>query len=101
MNSQLAALSDIDHKIKLVLERDEINTEEISDLVDKREQILQVLLDYAADHREFSDSALWHDAVTNTQVLVEQMKVVTQRFGGELRRYRHGSKSVQQYKKYL
>jgi flagellar protein FlaI len=101
MDSQLTALSDIDHKIKLVLDSDDISTEEISDLVDKREQILRVLLDYAADHREFSDSSQWLNAVTNTQVLVEQMKAVTEKFGSDLRRYRHGSKSVQQYKKFL
>jgi flagellar protein FlaI len=101
MDSQLAALSDIDHKIKLVLDSDDISTEEISDLVDKREQILRVLLDYAAAHHEFSDSSQWRNAVTNTQVLVEQMKAVTQKFGSDLRRYRHGSKSVQQYKKFL
>ncbi|CSI66120.1 flagellar rod protein FlaI [Vibrio cholerae] len=46
-------------------------------------------------------SDLWLKAIGNTQQLVEQMQLKTAAMGQTLHKYRHGNKSVQQYKKFL
>lgn len=48
MDNYLAQLGDIDRKINILLLDKEINSEEITELVDTRDQILQVLVDYAS-----------------------------------------------------
>ena len=57
MEQLLLTLSDLDHQIKAILAIEEINTEEINHLVDKRERILQNLLMYASENPRFANSA--------------------------------------------
>lgn len=101
MEQTLIQLSDLNHKIKQALVTDEIEHEEIQRLVDNREQILQTLLNYIDIHPDWARSQEWQAAVAETAALVELMQSKTAQIGETLRRYRHGNKSVQQYKRFL
>lgn len=101
MDIRLVTIGDIDHKINLLLQDAEKNAEEIAVLVDKRDQILQELLCSAEENASLLKTQEWRDAVLNTKRLVELMQSKTVSLGEQLKRYRHGNKSVQQYKKYL
>lgn len=101
MEQQLLILSDLGHQIKAILAIEEINTEEINHLVDKRERILQNLLMYASENPQFANSTQWRNAIDETKHLVELMQSKTVEIGKTLQKYRHGNKSVQQYKKFL
>lgn len=101
MDDELQLLCDLDHQIKQGLTAEEINAEEIVRLVDKREQLLQGLLTFAADNPEFAHSEEWRSAILQTQQLVELMQSKTSAIGHLLHKYRYGNKSVQQYKKFL
>ncbi len=101
MQALLLELQQLDNKIKVLLVEDDINTEEVVQLVDIREQLLQVLLSHVAETPTLGESQLWRDAVRDTQHLVELMRSKTDLIGKDLHRYRHGNKSVQQYKKFL
>ncbi|KUI98869.1 hypothetical protein [Vibrio sp. MEBiC08052] len=101
MDKHLNQLSDLDHEISEQLQEEEINTEVIHLLVDKRDQILQVLVQEASENQQFSRSEPWLCAIERTQRLVEEMQLKTSGIGHSLKKYRYGNKSVQQYKKFL
>ncbi|WP_185841426.1 flagellar protein FliT [Vibrio cholerae] len=101
MEAELQRLSDLDQQIATLLAEDDIHTEDILQLVDNREQLLHSLLGYLAEHPELAKSDLWLKAIGNTQQLVEQMQLKTAAMRQTLHKYRHGNKSVQQYKKFL
>ncbi|EGU31528.1 flagellar protein FliT [Vibrio scophthalmi] len=98
---QLKQLSDIDHIIKSELSASDINTEEITELVDKREQLLQRLLCTIDELPQLSQTEQWQQAIKETQNVVLLMQSKTTLIGQTLYKYRHGNKSVQQYKKFL
>lgn len=100
MEAELQRLSDLDQQIATLLAEDDIHTEDILQLVDNREQLLHSLLGYLAEHPELAKSDLWLKAIGNTQQLVEQMQLKTAAMGQTLHKYRHGNKSVQQYKSF-
>ncbi|PAR45942.1 flagellar protein FliT [Vibrio metoecus] len=101
VEAQLQYLSDLDQQITTLLAEDDIHAEDILQLVDNREQLLHSLLGYLAEHPEWAQSDLWREAIGNTQQLVEQMQLKTAAIGKTLHKYRHGNKSLQQYKKFL
>lgn len=101
MEAQLQYLSNLNQQITTLLAEDDIHAEDILQLVDNREQLLHSLLGYLAEHPEWAQSDLWREAIGNTQQLVEQMQLKTAAIGQTLHKYRHGNKSVQQYKKFL
>lgn len=101
MQAQLQYLSDLDQQIATLLAEDDIHAEDILQLVDNREQVLSSLLSYVAEYPEWAQSDLWREAIRNTQQLVGQMQLKTAAIGKTLQKYRHGNKSVQQYKKFL
>ncbi|MDW6001522.1 flagellar protein FliT [Vibrio mangrovi] len=101
MDDNLNRLSDLDHEIDELLQAEEINTEVIHQLVDKRDQILQVLIQEASENQQFLRSESWQHAIKRTQRLVEEMQLKTSGIGKSLQKYRYGNKSVQQYKKFL
>ena len=98
---KLALLSDMDHDITFKLAEIEINSEEILDLVDRREQILLTLISTINEHEELAQLSEWQDAITRTQLTVELMQKKTVELGSNLKKYRYGNKSLQQYKKFL
>ncbi|MCE0494516.1 flagellar protein FliT [Vibrio salinus] len=101
MDLRLEAIGDIDHNIDTLLQENEINSEKISQLVDKRDQILQELLCSVEENSSLFKTEEWYETIQNTKRLVGLMQSKTASLGEQLKRYRHGNKSVQQYKKYL
>ncbi len=101
MEEQIQALRNIDTKIKALLNIDDFDVKEITQLVDIREQMLQKLLVQISSNSALSTSQLWRDTVRDTQQLVELMQSKTTIIGKDLQKFRHGNKSVQQYKKFL
>ena len=101
MLPELQKLCDVDQLISLQIKNIEINAEEIIVLVDKREQILQKALYQLEIHPELKATKQWQDAIIRTKHLVELMQSETSQIGKMLHKYRHGNKSVQQYKKFL
>lgn len=101
MEQQIHALRDIDTKIKTILNIDDFDVKEVTQLVDIREQLLQELLSKVAADPAWNESQLWRDTVRDTQQLVELMQSKTTMIGKDLQKFRHGNKSVQQYKKFL
>ena len=97
----LAKVSDLDLKISETLAADEINTEEIVQLVDTREQILQKLLEAIQVNPELAQQHQWQETVARTQTVVELMQNKTAELGTALQKYRNGKRSVQQYQKFL
>ncbi|PMH41047.1 flagellar rod protein FlaI [Vibrio sp. 10N.286.49.B3] len=98
---ELNQLRDLDHQLMTKLHQSEINSEEISVLVDTREQRLNSILSKLAQDPSLKSCPQWHEAVVRTKTLLELMESETQRAGQALVKYRHGNKSVQQYKKFL
>jgi len=101
MEEQIHALRDIDTKIKSLLNIDDFDAKEVTQLVDIREQLLQRLLEQISNNPALGESQLWQDTVRDTQQLVELMQSKTIMIGKDLQKFRHGNKSVQQYKKFL
>ncbi|WP_394251840.1 flagellar protein FliT [Vibrio profundi] len=101
MKSELQELCELDQQIFATFENSEINTEEIHQLVDNREQLLQNILQRLEDFPETKRSSEWFEAIERTKKLVGLMQSETSRIGKTLHKYRHGNKSVQQYKKFL
>ncbi|GMM90270.1 flagellar protein FliT [Vibrio fortis] len=101
MMDELQKLCELDQQIMAKFEISEINTEEIMALVDNREQLLQNVLHLLDSHPDVKQSSEWYNAITRTRKLVELMQTETTRVGKDLKKYRHGNKSVQQYKKFL
>lgn len=101
MSCLLQELCELDQLIISKLEFSEINAEEIATLVDNREQLLQNVLQFIDSHPDVKQSSEWYQAISRTRKLVELMQSETGRVGKTLHKYRHGAKSVQQYKKFL
>ena len=101
MSANLTALCDLDQTLLSLFEESELNTEEILRLVDNREQLLQNILDEHQKAPEFERSPEWQEAIARTKRIVEQMQTKTGQIGEQLRKYRHGNKSVQRYQQFL
>ncbi|MDA0148084.1 flagellar protein FliT [Vibrio sp. LaRot3] len=98
---QLKLLSDLDRNIKITLTSADIDTEEIHSLVDKREQLLLTIISDVKKSPELAETEQWQKAIALTKEVVDLMAQQTAAIGQTLHKYRHGSKSVQQYKKFL
>ncbi|MGF1719705.1 flagellar protein FliT [Vibrio kyushuensis] len=94
-------IRDIDHQITAILQKDDFDAGEIVGLVDKREQILQNILNYIKENPSFAESEDWLSLVEQTKRIVGLMQSETMQIGNALKKYRYGNKSVQQYKKFL
>ncbi|WP_194435993.1 flagellar protein FliT [Vibrio fluminensis] len=99
--TKLTKLSDLDQLIVSGLNSDEINAEEISQLVDKREHLLQSALQLISQSPMLAQAEQWRTAINQTEQVVRLMQEKTHIIGQSLHKYRHGNKSVQQYKKFL
>ncbi len=101
MDSELREIHDIDHRINQELQKVEINTEEILQLVDTREQLIENLLPIIRQNPLVKQDAEWQDLLTRTQSIVELMQSETMKTGKELHKMRYGQRSLQQYKKFI
>jgi flagellar rod protein FlaI len=94
-------LGDLDHRLQSVLENDELDTEEIHLLVDKREQIITKLIAACQRNPNLKQSDEWLQVEQSTRRIATHMQTKTDQLGLELRKYRHGRKSLQQYQKFI
>ncbi|MDP2575163.1 flagellar protein FliT [Vibrio penaeicida] len=101
MSNILTDLSDLDQQLVSFLEKDEIIAEEIVAAVDKREQLLQSALQEFEKSPDLVNKEEWQQAVERTQKIVLLMQANTNKIADHLKKYRHGNKSVQLYKKFL
>lgn len=99
--AKLSQLSDLDQLITEQLSLSDINAEEITQLVDKREQLLLGILSKIDEAPKLAQLESWRAAVYQTQKVLGLMQEQTRSIGQSLHKYRHGNKSVQQYKKFL
>jgi flagellar rod protein FlaI len=98
---QTQEIREIDHQITLILQKTEFDAEEIAVLVDKRERILQNILNYIKENPSFAESEDWLSLIEQTKRVVALLHSETTQLGNTLKKYRYGNKSVQQYKKFL
>ena len=98
-NATLAC--DIDRTIVHCLLASEIEVEDILHLVDKKEQILLNLISALEENQELAKHKEWQNAIESTQDTVRLMEEKTAELGQQLQKYRHGKKSLHQYKKFL
>ncbi|MCL9782550.1 flagellar protein FliT [Vibrio sp. S4M6] len=101
MKSELEQICDLNNKIRQCITESEINTEELTQFVDIREQILHTVISGIKADPSCVDKEEWQSVILETQLVVELMQTKTAELGQALKKYRHGSKSVQQYKKFL
>lgn len=103
MPQQLEMLCQMNHHLSQLLGDQELDTHEIQLWVAKRAELLEeIAVDINhPDHWVHSHQAEWHAVIQETHFLVEQMQAMTLELEQQLQKYRHGSKSVQQYKKFL
>lgn len=103
MPKQLKMLRQMNSYLSQLLDEQELNVHEIQLWVAKRAQLLEeVAVDINhPDHWIHSHQAEWQAVIRETHSLVEQMQAMTLELEQQLQKYRHGSKSVQQYKKFL
>ncbi|MBW3696362.1 flagellar protein FliT [Vibrio sp. T187] len=101
MKNELQQLCELDQQIFAKFDKSEIIPEEIHELVDNREQLLQNILQLLEQFPEVKRSSEWFEAINRTKNLVALMQSETGRVGKMLHKYRHGNKSVQQYKRFL
>ncbi|WP_375754142.1 flagellar protein FliT [Vibrio sp. HN007] len=101
MVSYLKKLHEIDHKLLSLLQESDINAEEIVGLVDIREQILQNILNEQKSDPALNESPEWREALVRTKQVVELMQSKTNEIGAQLKKFRHGSKSIQRYQQFL
>ncbi|MDG3088783.1 flagellar protein FliT [Vibrio hannami] len=99
--SDLGQLQELDHKLVSLLQESELNAEEIIELVDIREQILQNILNEQKSDPSLKNSPDWRKALVRTKQVVELMQSKTNEIGAQLRKFRHGSKSIQRYQQFL
>ncbi len=101
MSQLITVLEELDHRLFALFEEEELNSEEILLLIDKRERILQETITEFESVPGFKDSPDWQDAISRTRQIVELMQLKTRQLGEQLKKYRHGNKSVQRYQQFL
>ncbi|MGY0614027.1 flagellar protein FliT [Vibrio sp. FJH11] len=101
MKSELIEIHDVDLYINRELKKVEINTEEITRLVDIRERLLRNLLPIVQQNPLVKQDEEWQDLLARTKSIVELMQSETSKTSKELHKLRYGQRSLQQYKKFI
>ncbi|GLO61564.1 flagellar protein FliT [Vibrio sp. MACH09] len=97
----LLVLRELDQTLFSLFAEDELNSEEILLLVDNREQLLQSIIEDVKSLPDFDKTSDWQEAIERTKKIVTIMQSTTNQIGAELKKYRHGNKSVQRYQQFL
>ena len=100
MHSEFDKLRDIDHLLSQELENSEINSEEIARLVDIREQTMKNILVLLEENPEWKQDPECQHVVARTTKIVMRMQAETSRLGTDLRKFKLGQRSLQQYKRF-
>lgn len=101
MGHLLNELKVLDDQVLKIFEAEELDSEQLLLLIDKREQLLQEIINEYQSVPDFKSSAEWQEALKRTQSMVAIMQSSTNKVGEQLRKYRHGNKSVQRYQQFL
>lgn len=101
MSQLLDSLKALDHNMITLFQDDEIDSETILSLVEEREQILHEIELEFQSVSDFKHSPDWQEAVLRTKRIVELMQLETGQLAKQLKKYRHGTKSVQRYQQFL
>lgn len=101
MSHLLSDLQQLDRDLLSLFDGDEPNSEEIFQLIDNRERLLQDIFIRYQSVPDFSSSSEWQEAIDRTKYIVQLMQQKTSQIGEQLRKYRHGNKSVQRYQQFL
>ncbi|MDN2480608.1 flagellar protein FliT [Vibrio agarivorans] len=99
--SRYQDIHELDHKISVLLQSDQLNTEEFHSLVDTRKRKIDNALSDIKQQPSLAQDPQWLALVAQTKTLVEKMQSETLAAGQALSKYRKGVKSVQQYKRFL
>lgn len=101
MSYLLSELQQLDRDLLALLDNDEPDSEEVLQLIDIRERLLQDVFNRYQSVPDFNASSEWHEAIDRTKHIVQLMQQKTNQIGEQLRKYRHGNKSVQRYQQFL
>ncbi|CAH0525164.1 flagellar protein FliT [Vibrio hippocampi] len=101
LKQRIAALCDLDRQLFDLLQKNELETEEITHLVDKRQQHIHYLIAFGEQHADLKQTSQWLQIVKSTQQISELMQSKTQQLGLTLQKVRHGNKSIKQYQKFI
>lgn len=84
-----------------LLQENEIDSDEILSRINEREHILQEIISTFKSAPDVENSQDWQDAILRTRQLVGLVQTETSQLGEQLKKYRHGNKSVQRYQQFL
>lgn len=84
-----------------LFQQNEVDSEKILSFIDEREQILQEINSEFKSVPGFESSQEWLDAIIRTKQLVKLLQTEANQLGEQLKKYRHGNKSVQRYQQFL
>jgi len=94
-------LKALDHKMFALFQDEDLNSDVILSFIDERERILQKIISEFKSVPDFKNSLDWQDAILRTEQIVELIQLETGRLAEQLKKYRHGNKSVQCYQQFL
>ncbi|MDB1123293.1 flagellar protein FliT [Vibrio algarum] len=101
MSQLLDNLKALDQKMLELFQQNEVDSEKILSCIDEREQILQEINSEFKSVPGFESSQEWQDAIIRTKQLVKLLQTESNQLGEQLKKYRHGNKSVQRYQQFL
>ncbi|WP_413284893.1 flagellar protein FliT [Vibrio sp. MA40-2] len=101
MDQLIEKLKVLDHNMIDLLLEDQVDSEKILASINEREHILQEILLQAKSVAEFESSLDWQQAIQRTKRIVELAQSETNQLGEQLKKYRHGNKSVRRYQQFL
>lgn len=101
MRELFESLQLLDEKLFAVCEQDEFDNELFLLLFSEREQTLHNIMTERKSVPDFDNSPDWQNVILRTRQIVHLMQSKTQQLGEQLKKYRHGSKSVQRYQQFL
>jgi flagellar rod protein FlaI len=94
-------LKALDFSLIALLQENEIDSDEILSLINEREHILQEIMSTFKSVPNGENSQDWQDAISRTKQIVGLVQTETTQLGEQLKKYRHGNKSVQRYQQFL
>jgi flagellar rod protein FlaI len=90
-----------DQKLIALFEEKEVDSELLLSLIDERDHILQEIIVASKSKPDFGRSPEWQEAVLRTKQIVELVQLETSQLGEQLKKFRHGNKSVKRYQQFL
>ncbi len=99
-HSKVEVLETLDYNIDQMLHDDQRQDSELSQLIAKRERLLTSITDILRRLPQLYQSSAWQQALTRTQVIVEEMEQQTIQLRLQAQRVAHGQQSLKQYQRF-